>query len=143
MSVDLVHDNKTAVIDDGFDKYFKALSEKAMQSFTGKIIAGKYEKQDRSLWVTSLILHRTIKMAGPLLLVGISLDETKAPWLKAIDKDGLPWIHVSDLKGWRMRLLLSMASLLCLRISSLIRKGVIIAKNIRGEELSEKLTLIK
>src|SRR5690606_30906026 len=35
-------------------------------------------------------------------ILGVSLDKEsgKQKWLDAIEKDGLPWIHVSDLKGF-------------------------------------------
>jgi peroxiredoxin len=33
-------------------------------------------------------------------VLGVSLDEEKDAWLKAIVKDKLEWEHVSDLKGW-------------------------------------------
>jgi thiol-disulfide isomerase/thioredoxin len=33
-------------------------------------------------------------------IVGVALDESKAKWRKAIAKDKIPWIHISDLKGW-------------------------------------------
>jgi thiol-disulfide isomerase/thioredoxin len=33
-------------------------------------------------------------------VIGISLDENKRSWLDAINKDGLKWINVSDLKGF-------------------------------------------
>ncbi|MDB5202022.1 MAG: hypothetical protein JWQ27_1431 [Ferruginibacter sp.] len=33
-------------------------------------------------------------------ILGVSLDENKAAWLKAIKDDKLTWQHVSDLKGW-------------------------------------------
>lgn len=36
-----------------------------------------------------------------LEIVGISLDENKTNWLKAIEKDNVPWIEVSDLKGFK------------------------------------------
>ena len=35
-----------------------------------------------------------------LEIIGVSLDTNKASWLKAIEKDGLNWVHVSSLKGW-------------------------------------------
>lgn len=35
-----------------------------------------------------------------LEIIGVSLDNNKAAWEKAIEKDGLPWIQVSSLKGW-------------------------------------------
>jgi peroxiredoxin len=36
-------------------------------------------------------------------ILGVSLDfpNAKKNWLNAIEKDGLPWIHVSDLSGWK------------------------------------------
>lgn len=33
-------------------------------------------------------------------IIGISLDENKKDWLKAIEKDKLEWLHISELKGW-------------------------------------------
>ncbi len=36
-----------------------------------------------------------------LEIIGVSLDTNKASWKKAIDKDGLNWINVSSLKGWK------------------------------------------
>jgi peroxiredoxin len=34
-------------------------------------------------------------------VLGVSLDEDKDEWMKAIQKDGLTWKHISDLKGWQ------------------------------------------
>jgi peroxiredoxin len=34
-------------------------------------------------------------------ILGVSLDEEKDAWLKAIKSDKLTWQHVSDLKGWQ------------------------------------------
>lgn len=36
-----------------------------------------------------------------LEIIGVSLDTNKAAWEKAIEKDGLTWINVSSLKGWK------------------------------------------
>ncbi|HRB23808.1 MAG TPA: TlpA disulfide reductase family protein, partial [Ferruginibacter sp.] len=33
-------------------------------------------------------------------ILGVSLDESKDKWLKAIKTDNLAWKQVSDLKGW-------------------------------------------
>lgn len=35
-----------------------------------------------------------------LEVIGISLDNDLEKWKKAIADDALPWIHISDLKGW-------------------------------------------
>ena len=34
-------------------------------------------------------------------IYGVSLDSKEANWKAAIQKDGLTWKHVSDLKGWK------------------------------------------
>ena len=34
-------------------------------------------------------------------VLGVSLDEDKDAWMKAIQKDELTWKHISDLKGWQ------------------------------------------
>jgi peroxiredoxin len=70
----------------------------------------------------------------------VSLDNTKDAWLKAIEKDGLIWPnHVSDLKGWQS----AGAALYKVKgipATFLIGKdGRIIAKNLRGEKLKQKL----
>ncbi len=69
----------------------------------------------------------------------VSLDEDKDSWLKAIEKDSLNWEHVSDLKGRGNE-----ASLIYgingIPDSFLIDKnGIIIGRNLRGEELNKKL----
>ncbi len=33
-------------------------------------------------------------------VLGVSLDRSREPWLKAIKDDKLSWTHVSDLKFW-------------------------------------------
>lgn len=72
-------------------------------------------------------------------VVGISLDKDKDKWLKAIADDHLTWTHLSDLKYWDSEI----PALYGVRgIPSnvlLDPEGVIIAKNITGEELHKKL----
>ncbi|RXK59328.1 AhpC/TSA family protein [Lacibacter luteus] len=36
-----------------------------------------------------------------LEIVGVSVDERKTDWIKAIEKDNVQWIEVSDLKGFK------------------------------------------
>lgn len=72
-------------------------------------------------------------------VIGVSLDKDRQSWLKAIHSDGLTWTHVSDLQYWNNEV----AALY--RISSIPQnilinpEGIIIAKNLRGEELLQKL----
>jgi peroxiredoxin len=70
---------------------------------------------------------------------GVSLDKSKSDWLKAIETDHLTWTHVSDLVYWNS----APAQLYGVRAipaNFLIDKnGIIVAKNIRGEELHKTL----
>lgn len=73
-------------------------------------------------------------------IVGVSLDQgSKDAWLNAIKQDGLPWINVSDLKGWKNEVAI-MYGINAVPQNLLINpQGVIIGKNLRGEQLTEKL----
>ncbi|MCQ2966807.1 MAG: TlpA family protein disulfide reductase [Alphaproteobacteria bacterium] len=73
----------------------------------------------------------------------VSLDQNKKQWLKAIDDDNLVWnYHVSDLKGWYSEVA-SLYQVDEIPANFLIDKdGVIIAKNLRGTALAEKLNEI-
>lgn len=73
-------------------------------------------------------------------IVGVSLDNNKKNWLDAVKMDGLAWTQLSDLKGWQNEV----AALFKIRSipqNILIDpQGKIIGKNLRGEELMEKLS---
>lgn len=72
-------------------------------------------------------------------VLGVSLDRARDKWLEAIKADNLTWTHVSDLKFW------SNAVAVQYKIQSIPQNylvdpnGVIIAKNLRGEELQSRL----
>ncbi|MBQ9474300.1 MAG: redoxin domain-containing protein [Bacteroidales bacterium] len=73
-------------------------------------------------------------------IYSVSLDKDRNAWLKAIQDDGLVWPnHVSDLRGWTSS---GGATYGIMSVPSTVlvdRKGRIIAKNLRGEELADKL----
>lgn len=72
-------------------------------------------------------------------IVGVSLDTKKEAWLKAINKDGLTWSHVSDLKGWESDTVKEFG-IRSVPMSLLLDKdGKVIGKNLREEALQEKL----
>lgn len=74
-------------------------------------------------------------------IVGVSLDYpgSKSAWAEAVKNDGLPWIQVSDLKGWKNEVAV-MYGINSVPQNILIDpNGVIIAKNLRGEDLTHKL----
>lgn len=72
-------------------------------------------------------------------VIGVSLDSSKEPWIKAIEKDGLPWINVSDLKGWQNEVAVEYGVRAVPLNFLLDPDGKIIASNLRGEGLTEKL----
>ena len=72
-------------------------------------------------------------------ILGVSLDNDKAAWLKAIEDDRLDWNHVSDLKQWNSEIA-RQYQVEGIPASFLIDpSGVIIAKNLRGADLEEFL----
>ncbi len=69
----------------------------------------------------------------------VSLDKTKEAWLKAIKDDGLDWTHVSDLKYWQSEAA-RLYQITGIPANFLLDKdGKIIAKNLRGSALGQKL----
>lgn len=72
-------------------------------------------------------------------VLGISLDDNEGNWIKAIEKDGLTWTQVSDLKGWSNEVGQLYGVKSVPHSVLLDREGVIIGKNLRGEKLHEKL----
>ncbi len=74
-------------------------------------------------------------------VLGVSLDQPsgKNAWLKAIEKDGLPWTQVSDLSGWKNAAAQVYAVRAIPQNFLIDPQGKIIAKNIRGEDLGKKL----
>lgn len=70
---------------------------------------------------------------------GVSLDRSKADWLQGIQEDGLTWTHVSDLKYWQSEAAKTY-NITAIPFSLLLDpSGKIIAKNLRGQALDEKL----
>lgn len=72
-------------------------------------------------------------------ILGVSYDTDRDKWMKAIAKDELDWSHVSDLKGWQ-NATSDIYGIWAIPHSIILDpNGVIIAKNLRGKELHEKL----
>ena len=72
-------------------------------------------------------------------ILGISLDNKKEAWLKAIENDKLEWTHVSDLKSWKNKVAELYGVKSIPQNFLLDPTGKIIAKNLRGEDLARKL----
>lgn len=72
-------------------------------------------------------------------VLGVSLDRSRESWLKAIKDDGLAWTHVSDLKFWSNEAA-KLYKITAIPQNLLIGPdGIIIGKNLRGDELHAKL----
>ena len=72
-------------------------------------------------------------------IVGVSLDESKAAWLNAVQKDAMPWMQVSDLKGFKTEVAVKYGITAIPQNFLINPDGIIIAKNLRGDQLTEAL----
>jgi peroxiredoxin len=73
-------------------------------------------------------------------VLGVSLDEQKTAWLKAIKADKLNWKHISDLKGWESEAV-SLYHFDGIPYNVLVDPtGKVIATELRGSELSDFLS---
>lgn len=72
-------------------------------------------------------------------VVGVSLDDDRAAWLKAIKDDRLNWPHLSELKKWdgKVSLLYKVEGIPASFL--LDPQGKIVAKNLRGADLEQFL----
>lgn len=72
-------------------------------------------------------------------VLGISLDSDKDKWVNAIEKDGLTWAHISDLKGWES-IAARTYNVNSIPANFLVDpKGNIIARDLREEALDAEL----
>ncbi len=72
-------------------------------------------------------------------ILSVSLDKSDVAWKNAIAQDKLSWTHVSDLKYWDSKAAADYG-VKGIPFAVLVgRDGKVIAKNLRGEELSKKL----
>ena len=75
-------------------------------------------------------------------VLGVSLDNSKDAWMRAINDDHLTWTQVSDLKGWSNAVAL-MYAVQSIPTNFLIDpNGQIVARDLRGDQLIEALTTI-
>ena len=72
-------------------------------------------------------------------IVGVSLDQKRDAWLNAVEKNKMKWIQVSDLKSWAT-LPVKLCNVSAVPYTVLIDpQGKVIALNLRGEELINKV----
>ena len=71
-------------------------------------------------------------------VLGVSFDTDKEKWLAAVEKDGLTWTQVSDLQGWS-NAAGALYAISFIPQNALIKDGMIVARNLEGEELMEEI----
>ncbi len=76
------------------------------------------------------------------IVIGVSLDKSKQPWVDAIHKDNLTWPHVSDLKGWQNAVAQQYQIFSIPQNFLLDPTGKVIAKNLRGPALDQTLAIL-
>ena len=75
-----------------------------------------------------------------LEIVGLSFDEDRDAWLKAIDDWDMPWIQLSDLKRWET-VAAGVYSVTGIPDNLLVDpQGIIVARGLYGQDLVNKLT---
>lgn len=79
-------------------------------------------------------LYNEYKDKG-LEIIGVSLDTDAKRWKEAIEKDGLPWIHVSSLKGWKCPVASSYGVSMVPALFVVDSNNKIIATGLKGDSL--------
>ncbi len=75
-------------------------------------------------------------------ILGVSLDRDREKWIEAIHADNLTWHHVSDLAYWNNEAA-QLYSVSAIPSNVLLDpQGIIIARNITGDDLQKKLVEI-
>ena len=75
-------------------------------------------------------------------IVGLSFDNDKDAWVKAIKELDMPWNHLSDLKGWESAAA-GVYGIRAIPASLLVDpEGTVVARNLRGDALGSKLAEI-
>jgi len=72
-------------------------------------------------------------------VVGVSLDENADAWKKAIERLNIPWVHMSDLKGWKCEGSQAYAVSTIPYTVLIDAEGKILAHNLHQNELKETL----
>jgi peroxiredoxin len=113
-----------------------------LSSFKGKYVLLNFWS---SLSTTSRVENAELKgilksfKDKKLVVIGIGLEERKDEWKKAIQQDGLFWLQLSDLNYMKSEVA-ALYSITAIPQNVLIDPaGNIIARNLKGQKLEDKL----
>lgn len=73
-------------------------------------------------------------------IYGVSFDQSRENWIDTVKERGMDWIHVSDLNGFDNQAARDYAVQGIPSNFLVDAQGTIVAKNLRGEELREKIS---
>ena len=71
-------------------------------------------------------------------IIGVSLDQDETAWKDALKELGMKWPQISDLKGWECEGAAAYG-VRAIPATVLVKDGKIVARDVRGEELSKKV----
>jgi thiol-disulfide isomerase/thioredoxin len=71
-------------------------------------------------------------------ILGISFDKSEKPFREKVEEEKMNWYHISDYMGWSSRYA-KFYGIRSIPATFLLKNGKIVAKNLRGKELEEKL----
>ncbi|NBC57581.1 MAG: redoxin domain-containing protein [Bacteroidetes bacterium] len=72
-------------------------------------------------------------------IISVSLDKKKSSWVKAIEDDNMDWHHISNLKYWNEPIAKEWGVRSIPATFLIDENGVIVAKNLRGNALRQKV----
>ncbi len=72
-------------------------------------------------------------------IYSVSLDQSRDSWVRAIRNDNLTWTHVSDLRYWQSAAAQQYGVTGIPKTFLIDKEGKIIAKDLRGPALEQKL----
>lgn len=75
-------------------------------------------------------------------IIGVSLDDKKDLWLNSIKDNHFDWVEVCDLKGRKNEVAVAYGIAAIPQSLLIDPNGIIIAKNLRGNDLIEKLNAV-